>query len=172
MKQNPSSFAGERLPVESVSWNDAQEFVKKLNKKEGSKKYRLPSEAEWEYAARAGTTTRYSFGDDESKLGDYAWYDANSSDMTHEVGQKKPNLLGLYDMHGNVWEWVQDEWHEGYYGTPFDGDSWEFGEIGSSRVIRGGSWMDSADRCRSAFRGRDAPGTIYDLLGFRLVKIL
>jgi formylglycine-generating enzyme required for sulfatase activity len=108
MGSSPSYFKGDDLPVESVSWNDVQDFIKKLNEKEGGNKYRLPSEAEWEYAARAGTATRYSFGDDESKLGDYAWYMVNSGDKTHDVGQKKPNPWGLYDMHGNVWEWVQD----------------------------------------------------------------
>ena len=94
MGNNPSYFKGDNLPVETVSWNDVQEFIKKLNEKEGANKYRLPSEGEWEYAARAGTTTRYSFGDEESKLGDYAWYDSNSGSKTHEVGQKNPNPGG------------------------------------------------------------------------------
>jgi formylglycine-generating enzyme required for sulfatase activity len=91
---NPSNFKGDNLPVEQVSWNDAQEFIKKLNENEGITKYRLPSEAEWEYAARAGTITWYSFGDDESKLGDYAWFVENSGEKTHEVGRKKPNNMG------------------------------------------------------------------------------
>ncbi len=102
MGTNPSTFKGDDLPVESVSWNDVQKFIKKLNKKENTNKYRLPSEAEWEYAARAGTTTRYSFGDDARKLRNYAWYYANSNFETHPVGEKKPNTWGLYDMHGNV----------------------------------------------------------------------
>ena len=118
MGNNPSNFKGEDRPVESVSWEDVQEFVKKLNEKEGTDKYRLPSEAEWEYACRAGTQTRYSFGDDESKLNEYAWYDKNSGSETHPVGQKKPNSWDLYDMHGNVWEWVQDRWHDKYKGAP------------------------------------------------------
>lgn len=97
MSDNPSRFKGDDLPVESVSWDDAQKFIKKLNAKEGTNQYRLPSEAEWEYACRANTTTRYSFGDDESRLGEYAWYAKNSDHKTHPVGQKKPNSWGLYD---------------------------------------------------------------------------
>jgi len=115
MRYNPSHFKGNNLPVERVSWNDVQDFIKKLNENEGTNKYRLPSEAEWEYAARAGTSTRYSFGDDESELGDYACYSKNSEDQTHPVGQKKPNKWGLFDMYGNVWEWVLDSWYSDYY---------------------------------------------------------
>ncbi|GEM_PF-4004828 len=168
MGNNPSNFKGNNLPVESISWYDAQEFIKKLNEKEGTDKYRLPSEAEWEYAARAGTTTRYSFGDDESKLGDYAWYGANSGSKTHEVGQKKSNPWGLYDMHGNVWEWVQDKWHSNYNGAPTDGSAWE--RDGSNRVDRGGGWSGSARSCRSA--GRDFYDADYrtDSFGFRLLR--
>jgi formylglycine-generating enzyme required for sulfatase activity len=169
MGNNPSYFKGDNLPVESVSWNDVQEFIKKLNKKEGANKYRLPSEAEWEYAARAGTTTRYSFGDDESKLVDHAWYDANSGDKTHDVGQKKPNPWGMYDMHGNVWEWVQDNWHGDYYGAPTDESSWE--GSGSSRVFRGGGWGSIAWYCRSALRFYFDPGIRFCFLGFRLLRI-
>ena len=139
MGSNPSKFRGEDRPVESVSWNDVQEFIKKLNEKESAGKYRLPSESEWEYACRAGTTTRYSFGDDESKLDDYAWYSENSGSETHPVGQNNPNPWGLYDIHGNVWEWCQDNWHGNYDGAPSDGSAWESGS-GSDRVDRGGSW--------------------------------
>ena len=100
----------------TVSWNDAQEFIRRLNKKEGHTRYRLPTEAEWEYAARAGTTTAYSFGDDAGRLGRYAWYGEDfASGSTHPVGQKEPNGWGLYDVHGNVWEWVQDWYDERYY---------------------------------------------------------
>src|SRR3990172_4480542 len=137
MGENTSRFIDDDLPVENVSWSDVQKYIKKLNEKEGTTKYRLPSEAEWEYAARAGTKTRYSFGDEESRLGRYAWYADNSGNETHPVGEKKPNPWGLYDMHGNVWEWVQDRWHNNYDGAPADGSSWESGDI-SRRVERGG----------------------------------
>ena len=125
MGDNPSYFTGDdNLPVERVSWDNVQRFITKLNDKEGTSKYRLPSEAEWEYACRAGTTTRYSFGDNESELGEYAWYSSNSDSQTHPVGQKRANPWGLYDMHGNVWEWVQDCWHDSYSGAPADGRAW------------------------------------------------
>ena len=171
MGDNPSVFKGDDLPVETVSWDDVQKFIKKLNEMEGTEKYRLPSEAEWEYACRAGTTTRYSFGDDESKLGDYAWYDNNSDDKTHPVGQKKPNPYGLYDMHGNVWEWVQDEWHGSYDGAPADGSAWERGG-GAFRVIRGGGWFSFARYCRSAVRDHGDPHYRDSNLGFRLLQEL
>ena len=170
MGENPSAFKGNDLPVERVSWNDVQEFIKKLNQKEGADMYRLPSEAEWEYACRAGTTTWYSFGDDESKLGDYAWYDSNSGRKTHPVGQKMPNPWGLYGMHGNVWEWVQDLYHSNCNGAPTDGSAWESGS-GSGRVSRGGGWYLDARRCLSAYRGGGGDTvTRYDGLGFRLLR--
>jgi len=150
-----------------VSWDDVQEFIKKLNAKEGTNKYRLPSEAEWEYACRAGTTTRYSFGDSDSMLGEYAWYTDNSGSKTNQVGQKKPNPWGLYDMHGNVWEWVQDAGHSDYNGAPTDGSAWE--ESGSYRVFRGCGWGSPAGYCRSAVRCYDARGRSNNL-GFRLVR--
>ena len=185
MDYNPSYFKGDDLPIECVSWNDVQSFIKKLNRIEITNKYRLPSEAEWEYAARAGTTTRYSFGDDvcsyqssrngwirygdDLNLGEYAWFDNNSGDKTHPVGKKKPNPWGLYDMHGNVWEWVQDEWHNDYEGAPIDGSAWGDG-VSHNRVIRGGSWLINAKYCRSALRlSSDTYLRSYNL-GFRLVK--
>ena len=162
---NPSRFNGDELPVEKVSWNDVQDFIKKLNEKEGGNKYRLPTEAEWEYAARAGTTTRYSFGDDEGKLGDYAWYDDNSGSKTHSIGQKKPNSWGLYDMHGNVWEWTQDWYHNDFKGVPTDGSAWE-----GNRVLRGGAWEYDAGSCRSADRGSSEPDYADSTFGFRLLR--
>lgn len=171
MGDNPSGFNGDNLPVETVSWDKVQEFIKKLNETEGTDKYRLPSEAEWEYACRAGTTTRYSFGDLESELGKYAWYDDNSDGETHPVGQKKPNPWGLYDMHGNVWEWVQDMWQYDYDGAPTDGSARESGD-GADRVDRGGSWSGTAGYCRSAFRVSYDPSSSRSSLGFRLLQEL
>jgi formylglycine-generating enzyme required for sulfatase activity len=167
MGDNPSWFKGDYLPVENVSWDDVHDFIRKLNEKEGTDKYRLPSEAEWEYACRAGTTTRYSFGDDESELGDYAWYRYNSGSQTHPVGQKKANPYGLYDMHGNVWEWVLDSGHSNYNGAPTDGSAWE-NRDDAGRVVRGGCWRSNG--CRSALSGGFTQGSRYDGLGFRLLK--
>jgi formylglycine-generating enzyme required for sulfatase activity len=171
MWRNRSFFKGDDLPVEQVSWDDVQKFIKKLNEKEGTDKYRLPYEAEWEYACRAGTTTRYSFGDSESELDDYAWYAKNSEDKTHPVGQKKANPWGLYDMYGNVWEWVQDEWHDSYDGAPADGSAWESGD-GADRVICGGSWCLNARNCRSAYRNHFVSGYRGYSLGFRILQEL
>ena len=119
----PSNFKGRSLPVEQVSWSDAQEFVRRLSAKTG-KTYRLPSEAEWEYAARAGSRTEWSFGDSQNELGRYAWFNANSGNTTHPVGEKLPNAFGLHDMHGNVWEWTEDCWNDNYNGAPNDGSAW------------------------------------------------
>jgi len=141
-------------PVEKVSWEDAQEFIKKLNEKDPKYNYRLPTEAEWELAARSGTTTAYSFGNDESQLGDHAFFSGNSGSRTHAIGLKKPNPGGFYDIHGNVWEWVQD-WYDNKLpgGVDPQGPS-----TGSFRVVRGGSWADVAQFLRSAGRGGDHPG--------------
>jgi formylglycine-generating enzyme required for sulfatase activity len=170
MGSDPSYSIGYDLPVEKVSWDDVKEFIRRLNEKEGIDNYRLPSEAEWEYAARAGTTTRYSFGDDESELEDHAWYGENSEGRTHPVGQKKPNPWGLYDMHGNVREWVQDKYHISYNGAPSDGSAWEDGS-GGARIDRGGSWLYDAWGCRSADRCAVLGARTPDL-GFRLLKEL
>ncbi|MDQ1252319.1 MAG: hypothetical protein QG646_1440 [Euryarchaeota archaeon] len=171
MGSNPSRFKGDNLPVEQVSWDDVQKFIKKLAKMEGTDKYRLPSEAEWEYACRARITTRFCFGDNESELGNYGWYDKNSGSTTHPVGQKQPNPFGLYDMHGNVLEWVQDRWHDNYEGSPSDGSAWE--DVNSSDcVVRGGGWDISAWSCRSAVRFRRAPVFRRINLGFRLLRKL
>lgn len=170
MGSNPPYFKGDDLPVENVSWDDAQEFVKKLNAKEGTDKYRLPSEAEWEYACRAGTTTRYSFGDSESKLGEYAWYDDNSGSKIHPGGQKKPNQWSLYDMNGNVMGWVQDTYHDSYKGAHSDGSAWEDGDS-PYRVSRGGCWYSNAMGSLSAHRYYNSPGYChYNGQGFRLLQ--
>ncbi|MCO5382153.1 MAG: formylglycine-generating enzyme family protein [Methanosarcina barkeri] len=169
MGSNPSRFKGDDRPVENVSWNDVQEFLKKLNELRGNDKYRLPSEAEWEYACRANTTTRFYFGDDELKLGKYAWYSGNSGGETHHVGKKEPNSWKLYDMHGNVWEWVQDSWRNNYNDAPSDGSAWR-DENSSDRVLRGGGWSYFADSCRSANRRRSYSGSRGDALSFRLVR--
>ncbi len=171
MGTNPSHFEGEDFPVESVSWDDAAKFCERLSEKTGHR-YTLPSEAQWEYACRAGNSGRYCFEDDESQLGDYAWYDANAKNSTHPVGKKKPNNWGLYDMHGNVWEWVQDDWHGSYEGAPNDGRAWtDSPERGSGRVLRGGAWCSSAWYCRSAFRGWSDPQARDGDSGFRVVSL-
>lgn len=167
MGTNPSYFKGDNLPVEQVSWIQVQDFIGRLNDKEGKIKYRLPSEAEWEYAARAGTTTRYYFGDNTSKLSDYEWFIENSEFKMHEVGQKKPNPWGLYDMHGSVWEWVQDVYHDSYNGAPTDGSAWEGN--GLHRVTRGGSFDYAAGHLRAANRNDRDTGYRHVNTGFRLV---
>ena len=129
--------------------------------------YRLPTEAQWEYACRAGTQTAYSFGDDESRLGDFAWYGDNSAGRTHEVGQKLPNAWGLRDMHGNVWEWCSDSYQE----TLVGGTDPQFAERASGRVYRGGSGIYSGWNCRSASRSGYTPGFRYRLLGVRVALV-
>ena len=157
MGSNPSAFSqcGDDCPVERVSWNEAQEFAQRLSQKTG-KQYRLPSEAEWEYAARAGSNTKWSFGDNESQLGEYAWFAPNSQGKTQRVAQKRPNAFGLFDMHGNVWEWVQDCFHDNYTGAPADGSAWTTA-CSSTRVLRGGSWGGSPAVLRSANRSGGTP---------------
>ena len=171
MVTNPSQFKGPQNPVEKVSWADAVEFCRKLSalpaEKTAGHVYRLPTEAEWEYACCSGTATAYSFGDDASRLGDYGWFGSNSGSKTHPVGEKKPNAWGLYDMHGNVWEWCQD-WHGDYpSGSATDPTG---ATSGSLRVFRGGSWNDSARHCRSADRSGDTPEARGINLGFRVLR--
>ena len=166
---NPSKFKGADNPVEQVTWDQAVEFCRKLSElpaeKAAGNVYRLPTEAEWAYACRAGTTTKFSFGDDDSELGDYAWYSENSAKKTHPVGSKLPNAWGLYDMHGNVFEWCQD-WSDAYpSGAVTDPTA---PASGSDRVLRGGSWNNSAEICRSAFRRRNAPSFRNYSFGFRV----
>jgi formylglycine-generating enzyme required for sulfatase activity len=161
MGTNPSRFKNwlknnPQNPVEMVSWNDAQAFCQKLSQITG-KTYRLPTEAEWEYACRAGTTTCFYFGNDANQLGDYAWYSGNSQGTTHPVGQKKPNAWGLYDMSGNVWEWCEDNWHDSYENAPRDGSAWLTNDNGSHilHILRGGSWSNNPPLCHSASRFND-----------------
>ena len=167
MQTNPSGCRGEHHPVENVSWEDIQQFIHRLNAKEGGTLYRLPTEAEWEYADRAGSTTAYGFGNDARQLHEYAWYKANSGGKTHPVGQLKPNAWGLYDMHDNVWEWVQD-WYGAYpAGAIVDPQG---SPSSSSRVRRGGSWSTGAGSCRISKRDGIAPGRILTSLGFRILR--
>ena len=171
MGSNPALVKGPNNPVEHVFWDDVRAFIRKLNQKEGHNRYRLPTEAEWEYAARAGTSTAYSFGDDKNKLSDYAWYDGNSAHSPHPVGEKQPNPWGLHDMHGNVWEWVQDWYGEKYYGSS-PGTNPKGPGSGSYRVIRGGSWFIRAVDCRSAARANFSPHNRESYLGLRLALSL
>jgi len=197
MGNNPSRFQSPGRPVEQVSWEDVQGFLQRLNARIPGLDLVLPSEAQWEYACRAGTETALYSGPIEI-LGDanapaldlIAWYGGNSnqgfelengeertwlSDVqypggkagTHPVKGKRPNAWGLYDMLGNVLEWTQDTWHESYEGAPADGAAWESDEPGADRVIRGGSWLDVARYCRCAYRDRYGPGYRSGALGFR-----
>ena len=171
MGSNPSRFKGRNNPVEMVSWNDTQEFIKRLNAKEGHNRYRLPTEAEWEYAARAGTSSAYFFGDDKNALSEYAWYMGNSGDKARPVGQKQPNAWGLYDIYGNVWEWVLDWYEKSYYANSPETDP-KGPPSGKNRVRRGGSWSRTDDTCRSAYRSYRTPAFRYDNMGFRLALSL
>lgn len=168
MGDNPSKFKGEDNPVENISWDDIQIFIQKLNAMDWTGSYRLPTEAEWEYAARARTVTIYSFGDDNRQLRQHAWYNTNSNGRTHPVGELQPNPWGLYDMHGNVFEWVQD-WHADYPKVSVVDPKGPFS--GSYRVLRGGSWNFSEWFCRSADRHYEAPSFKSGYYGFRLVFV-
>ena len=167
---NPSNWKGGKLPVETVSWNQATEFCQKLSAREPSLTYRLPTEAEWEYACRAGTKTRFYWGDDlyYSMIGQYAFYNVNSGSQTNEVGQKKPNAWGLFDMSGNVYEWCAD-WF-GDYSTGRATDP-RGASSGLFRVERGGSWLNDPQGCRSAFRDICSPYFRYRNLGFRVLAV-
>ncbi|AVQ73713.1 serine/threonine-protein kinase pkn1 [Microcystis aeruginosa NIES-2519] len=175
MGYNPSRFSGNpQNPVETINWFDAQEFCEKLSQLTG-KNYRLPTEAEWEYACRAGTKTRFSFGDDKEQLGDYAWVDGNSNNTTHPVGEKRPNPWGIYDMDGNVWEWCADQNHESYARKPDNirengSLAWRDNNITnkSSIIRRGGSWCRDPLAYSSAYRGRSVADIRNDI-GFRVV---
>jgi formylglycine-generating enzyme required for sulfatase activity/tRNA A-37 threonylcarbamoyl transferase component Bud32 len=166
MGSNPSNSKGDNLPVEHVSWDDVIAFIVRLNAQKDGYSYRLPSEAEWEYACRAGTTREYA-GD----LDSMAWYDKNSDNKTRDVGTKLPNAFGLFDMHGNVWEWCQDWYHDSYNGAPADGSAWQSGGEQKDRVLRGGSWNVDASVLRSAARVRNTPDVRFNNLGFRVVGV-
>ena len=189
-RRNPSHFQGDRVaerhpqtnrvlkdvdssnhPVERVSWEEAVEFCIKLSalpeERKAGRVYCLPTEAQWEYACRAGSTTAYNYGNNLGSLCDYAWYIDNSAGKTHAVGQKKPNAWGLYDMHGNVWEWCSDWFDDNYY-TQSPKYNPQGPDKGSDGVRRGGSWINPADDCRSANRSRIIPDFRYSNLGFRV----
>ncbi len=167
MTNNPSGFKQcPTCPVENVSWYDAQEFLDKLNDKNDGYRYRLPTEAEWEYACRAGVTN-----DDAAKLDLLAWYGKSSDGKTHPVGRLLPNAFGFYDMRGNVWEWCLDLYHENYDGAPADGSVWITGGIEHLRTIRGGSWYDGADLVRSAPRMYGSVPYHGENIGFRVVAV-
>ena len=179
MGKNPSSFKGQKRPVEKVSWNDAVEFCKKLSQKTG-RTYRLPSEAEWEYACRAGTTTPFYFG--ETITTDLVNYNGNYPpygsapkgkyrEQTTNVETFPPNAFGLYDMHGNVWEWCQDTWHGNYNGAPTDGSAW-IDNGNRFRLLRGGSWFSYSRNCRSALRDDWNPAGINNNIGFRVCTVV
>lgn len=167
MGSNPSGFKGSNLPVERVSWEDCQAFITKLNQLTG-KTFRLPTEAEWEYAARGGAKSRGYKYSGSNNIDDVAWYDDNSDDETHPVKTKAPNELGLYDMSGNVFEWCND-WYGDYSRSAQTNPTGP--NTGSFRVYRGGSWVSGAGSCRVSFRNYDYPGYRFNLLGFRLVLV-
>ena len=189
MGANPARWKGNNNPVEQVRWSDAVKYCNKRSELDGLQPcydlktwkcnfdndgYRLPTEAEWEYACRAGTSSLYFFGDDPSKLGDYAWFDKNSGGRPRPIGQKKPNPWGLYDICGNLWEWCNDFYKVDYYpeSPPTDPRG---PDTGQTKVVRGGSWKASAEMCCSAYRYNENPGYVdvcfgYDIYGFRCVR--
>ena len=189
MGTNPSRWKGEKNPVEQLRWSDAVKFCNKRSESEGlqpcydlntlkcnfdANGYRLPTEAEWEYACRAGTKTAYFFGDNPAKLGDYAWFEKNSGGHPRPVGQKQPNPWGLFDMAGNVWEWCNDFYKVDYYQeSPRENPKGP--DQGQNKVLRGGAWRFSAENCRSGYRYNENPGQSdvcfgYDIYGFRCVR--
>jgi formylglycine-generating enzyme required for sulfatase activity len=176
MGNSPSEFKGDNLPVENVSWNEAVEFIRRLNGMQSAYTYRLPTEAEWEYACRAGTTTPFAFGSslssNQANFDGSRPYGGASKGVyrlkTTRVGSFQPNAWGLYDMHGNVMEWCEDVWHEDYIGAPTDGSAWLDGGDQSRHVRRGGSWDSAAGGLRSAVRFSFEPGIALNYCGFRL----
>ncbi len=189
MNANPSRWKGDDNPVEQLRWSEAARFCNLRSEKEGlhpcydpktwtcnfdADGYRLPSEAEWEFACRAGTTTTYFFGDSPTALGDYAWFDRNSGGHPRPVGRKQPNPWGLYDICGNVWEWCNDFYKVDYYGeSPRDNPRGP--KTGENKVVRGGAWRFGPESCKSGYRYNENPGSAdvcfgYDIYGFRCVR--
>src|SRR5581483_2614030 len=176
LNPDPSKFKGAQVPVDDITWEDAAEFCARLSKKTGQT-YRLPTEAEWEYACRAGSTTPFHIG--KTITPDMVNYDGN---RPYEGGPKGPsrqrsvpvgnynvaNAFGLFDMHGNVWEWTQDVWHDSYSGAPTDGSAWQKDGDPTYHVVRGGSWLNNADECRSASRSSARRDASFTRLGFRV----
>lgn len=189
MGENPSRWKGRKNPVEQCRWSDAVKYCNARSRLEGlqppynletweckrnANGYRLPTEAEWEYACRAGTGTSYSFGDNPQKLRNYAWFKTNSGGRPRPVGQKLPNPWGLYDMHGNVWEWCNDFYKVDYYQESPEKNP-KGPKTGDTKILRGGSWNSTADKCRSSYRYNEDPGYTdicfgYDIYGFRCVR--
>lgn len=170
MDQNPSHFQGPFRPVDSVSWNQAQEFIRRLNEKEDTDLYRLPTEAEWEYAARGGNQTRYYFGEPRDSLPNHAWYSVNSDERTQRTEQKTSNAFGLHDVYGNVWEWTRDAYDPTFYQRSARENPVNPGTRNAPRVIRGGGWFAVSSMMRSANRGWARPNVQNTKLGFRLVR--
>jgi formylglycine-generating enzyme required for sulfatase activity len=174
-KNAPSAFKGDTLPVDSVSWIDVQAYLAALNKLGGKAKFRLPTEAEWEYCCRAGGNGAYGLAAGQipitrENLGDYAWFDGNAGKKTHPVGTRKPNAWGLYDMEGNVWEWVADWYGKRFYTAAPESDPQNKDtENSTERVFRGGSWVLPEANLRAAFRGGGLPDTKSAYVGFRVV---
>jgi formylglycine-generating enzyme required for sulfatase activity len=172
MGDNPSHFQGENKPVDNVSWLDAKSFIDQINLSLEEELWRLPTEAEWEYACRASSPTRFYWGDDPgySELANYAWYSANSNFESKDTGTRGAPDGDFYDMHGNVWEWCEDRYHYDYNGAPDDGSAWMDWQV-RDRVIRGGSWFSSGSDLRSASRSYAEPDFSSNSIGFRLVRI-
>lgn len=171
--RNPANFTDPQRPVENVSFNDIQAFISRLNDKVPQRHYRLPTEAEWEYAARAGITSAYLSGSTSAFISHYGWYIGNTDGVTQPVGKLQPNPWGLYDIYGNVAEWVEDCWHNNYFDAPVDGSAWTAGQGWFSKnckekVLRGGSWFSPAFELRAAYRYKHFSYNRSQYKGFRL----
>lgn len=170
MDGNPSRFRGPYRPVDSVSWHQVHVFIDRLNQKENADLYRLPTEAEWEYAARGGTNTPFYFGEAQDSISNHAWYSSNSDERSHRVGRKHSNPFGIHDIYGNVWEWVRDAYSPNYYAHSDRVNPVNTGPVTALRVIRGGGWFGVVSSLRSANRGWAQPDSRDSQLGFRIVR--